>query len=403
MEESDLPEPQTGPRLRSDTKEGKVPKKVFVSGCFDMLHSGHIAFFREAASYGDVYVALGSDQTVFGLKGKTPVNSEQERLFMVQAVSYVKEALISKGSGMLDFEPELRQIRPDYLVVNEDGNIPEKQEMCEELGIQYVILRREPHPGLTPRSTTALRRRHLIPYRIDLAGGWLDQPWVSEHYPGSVITISLEPTLSFNERSGMASSTRRTAVDLWGPKIPPGDYEKLAWILFCCDNPPGTEEISGSQDAIGIVFPGLAKAYYEGRYWPTHIDRHTDELTLQFVERALHLIPLGPRREGFNVLADTKIDRDGAKALADATESCWEAIIDHDIVRFGQHFRESFEAQIAMFPNMMNKMVARLIDQYRDAALGWKLSGAGGGGYLILVSGTPIDGGVRVFARRETD
>jgi len=378
-----------------------MAKKVFVSGCFDMLHSGHVEFFREAASYGDLYVALGSDKTVFDLKGKTPVNSEHERLFMIRSVSFVKEAFISEGSGMLDFEHELRALKPDFFIVNEDGNMPEKRELCEELGIQYLVLHREPHPGLAPRSTTTLRRRHLIPYRIDIAGGWLDQPWVSEHYPGSVITISLEPTLEFNERSGMASSTRRTAIDLWGPKIPPGDYEKLAKILFCCDNPPGTEEVSGSQDAIGLVFPGLAKAYYEGRYWPTYIERHTDERTLQFVENSLYLMTLGPRRAEFDVLAGTRIDRDGAKALADATEGCWQAIVDHDIARFGRHFRESFEAQIAMFPNMMTPAVARLIRQYQDGALGWKLSGAGGGGYLILVSDKPVDGAVRVIARRE--
>ena len=380
-----------------------MPKKVFVSGCFDMLHSGHVEFFREAAAYGDVYVALGSDKTVYDLKGRAPINNEEERRFMVHSVSYVKEAFISKGSGMLDFEVELRQLQPDILIVNEDGNIPEKRELCEELGIEYLILQREPHPGLMPRSTTALRRRHLIPYRIDLAGGWLDQPWVSEHYPGCVITISLEPTLEFNERSGMASSTRRAAIDLWGPRIPAGDYEKLAKILFCYDNPPGTEVVSGSQDSIGIVFPGLAKAYYEGEYWPSRIERHADEPTLQFVENALYLMTLGPRHAEFDVLANTNIDRDGAKALADATDGCWEAILEQDIERFGRHFRESFEAQIAMFPNMMNPTVRKLIERYKDVALGWKLSGAGGGGYLTLVSETPIENAVRVIARRESD
>jgi cytidyltransferase-like protein len=377
--------------------------KVFVSGCFDMLHSGHIAFFREAASYGDLYVALGSDKTVYDLKGKTPVNNEQERLFVVQSVSFVHEAFISAGSGMLDFEQELREIRPDILIVNEDGHMFEKQELCAELGIQYLILRREPHAGLTPRSTTDLRRRHLIPYRIDVAGGWLDQPFVSRHHPGSVITISLEPTLEFNERSGMASSTRRTAIDLWGPRIPPGDYEKLAKILFCCDNPPGTAEISGSQDSIGIVFPGLAKADYDGAYWPWRIHHVTDEGALHFVESHLYLMTLGPRQAEFNVLTNTNITREGARALAEATEGCWQAILDQDSGRFGHHFRASFEAQIAMFPNMMNKTVAKLVEQYQDVALGWKLSGAGGGGYLILVSERPIDNAVRVVARRALD
>jgi cytidyltransferase-like protein len=378
-----------------------MKKKVFVSGCMDMLHSGHLEFFRQASAYGDLYVALGSDKTIFGLKGRLPVNNEMERLFMVQAISYVKHAFISKGSGVLDFEEELRSIRPDYLVVNEDGNLPEKRSLCDELGIEYVILNRKPYEELPRRSSTALRQQSLIPFRIDLAGGWLDQPWVSEHCPGSVLTISLEPTLEFNERSGMASSTRRAAIDLWGTKIPPGNYEKLAKMLFCYDNPPGTKIISGSQDSIGIVYPGLANAHYAGEYWPRRIEHIQDGPTLQFVESALYLVALGPRHAEFDVLSGTNITPAGARALADAAEKCWQAILARDIERFGHFFRMSFEAQVAMFPHMMTDDVDQLIKQYQDVAMGWKLSGAGGGGYLILVSNKPIENAVRVIARRD--
>ncbi len=379
-----------------------MAKKVFVSGCFDMLHSGHVEFFREVAQYGDVYVALGSDKTVFDLKGRTTFNSEQERLFMVKSVSFVKDALVSRGSGILDFEAELREMMPDYFVVNADGHIPEKRDLCRELGIEYVILERKPHSGLEARSTTELRQRDSMPYRIDLAGGWLDQPYVSKHHPGPVITISLEPTLEFNERSGMASSTRHHAMELWGPKIPPGNYEKLAKMLFCFDNPPGTEVISGSQDSIGLVFPGLAYAYYDGAYWPARIEHCLDEPLLHFVESSLYLVSLGPRFADYDVFANSVFDRERAKALADAAENHWHAIMSQDLLRFGRTMREGFEAQVAMFPNMMNDRVKALIDEYYDRALGWKLSGAGGGGYLILVSEKPISGAIRVIARRET-
>ena len=378
-----------------------MPKKVFVSGCFDLLHSGHIAFLREAAAYGDLYVALGSDKTVYSLKGRLPVNSEQERLYMMKAVTFVKGAFVSSGSGMLDFLPELDELKPDLFIVNEEGNTPDKQKLCEERGIEYKVLHRVPHPGLEARSTTALREINLIPYRIDLAGGWLDQPFVSKYYPGAVITISIEPTIEFNDRSGMATSTRRHAIELWGYRLPPGDDEKLAKILFSYDNPPGTKEISGSQDAIGIVCPGLNKSWYEGEYWPARIDSVNDEPVLQFVERSLYLLPLGPRGSDFNVIYNTNINRVGAKALSDATEACWEAILRQDIAGFGQHVRESFEAQIVMFPNMMNAMVAELIEQNRPRALGWKLSGAGGGGYLILVADRPVENAIQVIARRK--
>jgi cytidyltransferase-like protein len=378
-------------------------KKVFVSGCFDMLHSGHVEFFREAAQYGDVYVALGSDRTVFDLKGRPTYNSEQERMFMVKAVAYVRDAFVSRGSGILDFETELREMQPDYFVVNADGHIPEKRDLCKQLGIEYVILERKPYFGLEARSTTDLRQRDSLPYRIDLAGGWLDQPYVSKHHPGPVITISLEPTLEFNERSGMASSTRRHASELWGTKLPAENYEKLAKILFCYDNPPGTEVISGSQDSIGLVFPGLAYSYYEGSYWPARIEHRLEEPLLTFVESSLQLVSLGPRFADYDPLCNTLFDRERARALADAAERHWQAILDRDIVCFGRTMRESFEAQVAMFPDMINERVAALIEEHRERALGWKLSGAGGGGYLILVAEKPIPGAIRVIARRETD
>src|SRR5512137_1236660 len=101
-------------------------KEVFVSGCFDMLHSGHIAFLQEAATYGDLTVCLGSDENVRRLKGRFPVCKEEERQYMIRALRYVQNCIISNGWGILDFENELRQLKPDMLIVNEDGNAPAK-------------------------------------------------------------------------------------------------------------------------------------------------------------------------------------------------------------------------------------------------------------------------------------
>ena len=380
-----------------------MTKKVFISGCYDLLHSGHIAFFREASQYGDLYVAIGSDRTIFDLKGRPTVNTQEERLYMVKSINCVKDAFISRGSGMLDFIEEIKELKPDYFIVNEDGNTLEKKKLCEDLDIQYIIFKREPSEGLTPRSTTALRNIVTVPFRIDLAGGWLDQPFVSKFYPGPVITISIHPTLEFNERSGMASSTRRAAIELWGPRLPAGNPEKLSKILFCFDNPPGTEEISGSQDAIGIVFPGLNKSDYDGEYWPGKISSVQDENILKFVETSLYLIPLGPRHTGFSVLRNTFINRNGAKALSIAAEACWKSILDKDIVSFGKTLRRSYEAQTSMFPDMVTDSMEELIDQYKSVAIGWKVSGAGGGGYLILVSEQPIKNAVQINIRRISD
>ena len=125
-----------------------MAKKVFVSGCYDLLHSGHVEFFRQAAQYGDLYVGIGSDQTILGYKHHRTVYSEQERLFMVKSIRYVKDAYINAGSGVMDFVPTLDIVKPDILVVNSDGGNDEKRRLCAERGIEYVVLERVPQQGL---------------------------------------------------------------------------------------------------------------------------------------------------------------------------------------------------------------------------------------------------------------
>jgi cytidyltransferase-like protein len=137
---------------------GSNKKKVFVSGCFDMLHSGHVEFFRRASKYGDLYVSIGSDKTVRELKNRPTICSEKERLFMVGSIKYVYKAFIARGSGQLDFLKKVKKINPDYFIVNKDGDKPEKRELCRKLNIKYVVLKRSSAKGITPRSTTEIRR-----------------------------------------------------------------------------------------------------------------------------------------------------------------------------------------------------------------------------------------------------
>lgn len=131
--------------------------KVFVSGCFDVLHSGHIRFFEEAASLGDLYVSIGSDATVEDLKHCQTLYNEQERLYMVSSIRFVKEAFIAQGHGKLDFMEELQTVKPDIFFVNSDGDSPEKRQAVENLGIRYIVSNRIPKDLLPVRSTTSIR------------------------------------------------------------------------------------------------------------------------------------------------------------------------------------------------------------------------------------------------------
>ena len=375
-------------------------QKVMVTGCFDLLHSGHVAFLKEAAELGDLYVCIGSDENVYFLKGRYPVNPQEERQYLLEALSCVQAVRVNAGMGVMDFLQEMDDIRPDIFFVNQDGHTPDKARICAERGVEYVVSDRKPHSGLPERSTTSLRVECTIPYRVDLAGGWLDQPWVSKFAAGPVLTASIEPTFDFNDRSGMATSTRKKAVELWRTALPGGNPELQAKMLFAYENPPGTQEVAGSQDAIGIVFSGLNRLNYQGHYWPETIDRVQDEEILAWLEQHLYLVTLGPRQSGYKVLDNTNITEAGARALSDAAIACWDAILRRDLPAFGAAFRASFEAQIAMFPNMADAGIFELIGQYRDKALGWKLSGAGGGGYLVLVSATAIEPAIRIRIRR---
>jgi len=375
-------------------------KKVFVSGCFDLLHSGHMAFFEEAASHGDVYVGIGSDNTIMSLKNRKTTYNEDERLYMIRSLKFIKDAWINKGNGIIDFLDEIRELKPDIFFVNEDGDAETKKELCRQENIEYLVSIRIPKDNLPKRSTTSLKEKSNIPFRLDLAGGWLDQPYVSKHYPGPVVTISIEPDFEFNDRSGMSSSTRKKAIEIWGYKLPEDDPQKLAKILFSFENPPGKQEISGSQDSIGIVYPGLNKLNYDGKYWPESTDSCRDIEILKWIENHLYFIPLSPRIQNYDVLASTNINKENARDLAEATHSLWESVIKKDIKGFGEYFRKSFDAQLRMFPNMVNSEVQETINVYREIALGWKLSGAGGGGYLVLVSEEDIEGGFRIRIRR---
>lgn len=367
-----------------------MAKKVFVSGCYDLLHSGHVEFFRQASQYGDLYVGIGSDKTILHYKNHKTVYSEQERLFMVKSIRYVKDAYINAGSGILDFLPTLDIVQPDILVVNSDGGNEDKRGLCEERGMEYVVLERDPHEGLEARSSTALKKSPCqLPTRLDLAGTWIDQPYVSCFHPGWAITISLEPSFEIRERCGLSTSTRNLIKRIWPYQLPNMDPETLARLVFCFENHPEREDgiISGAQDSIGICIPGLCRHYYDNHFWPEEIETCEDEKILSWLEGHLCMIPMDPRRPGCSVVEGKDINEPKVKALASAASRCWDAIMDMDLDAFASAYAASFDAQVAMFPAMIQGCVQSYIDKYgaMDEVLAWKMPGAGGGGYLACV------------------
>lgn len=386
-------------------------KKVFVSGCYDLLHSGHVEFFQQASKFGDLYVGIGSDATYLEYKHRKPMFPQEERLFMVKNIKAVKEAYINEGRGVIDFIPTLDIVKPDIFVVNAEGGSEEKRRLCEERGIEYIELQRTPHEGLEARSSSSLKAAMQkqddgneevkgIPTRLDIAGTWIDQPYVSVHNPGWAITVSLEPTFEVRDRCGLSTSTRNIIKKIWPVKLPKMNPEMLARLVFCFENSPERTEghVSGAQDAIGICVPGLCRHYYDNNFWPKKIEICSDEMTLRFLEQHLVMVPLEPRKPGCSVVEGKDITPEKVKALADAADACWDAIMRRNLDDFAAAYRASFEAQTAMFPGMLNpayightnqdnSFIGEAIAHYSSMpeVMAWKFAGAGGGGYMALV------------------
>ncbi|HEY5234445.1 MAG TPA: adenylyltransferase/cytidyltransferase family protein [Verrucomicrobiae bacterium] len=133
-------------------------KKVVVTGSFDWFHSGHVRFLEEVSAHGDLYVIVGHDANIRLLKGEGhPLVPQDERRYVVGSIRFVKQSLISSGDGWLDADPEIKKLQPDIYAVNEDGDKGGKRGYCERLGIEYLVLKRIPAPGLPRRSSTNLR------------------------------------------------------------------------------------------------------------------------------------------------------------------------------------------------------------------------------------------------------
>jgi cytidyltransferase-like protein len=374
-------------------------KKVLVSGCYDLIHGGHVAFFKTAAQYGKLYVAVGADSNLLLLKGKAPYFSQDERVYMVNAIRFVEEAFIASGSGMLDFEPDMERIRPDIFIVNSDGHTSEKEILCKKLGVEYKVLERIPEEGLPARASSFTKKELQFPYRICIAGGWMDQPWVSEIYPGSVVVAQLWPIIDFNDRSGMATSSRSIAVDIWGNQYPNGDPIKNAKILFGAENPPGSKYISGSQDHIGLLNPGISRLYYNGNYWPEQIDSTVDKETCEWLSKVLHLIPLEPRPIGYDPIKEKNLTKEIVKELGDSGEQCWQSIIKRDTIGLGESMTKSFLAWKKMLPYTVPEYVMKEMEEKYFSNYAGAITSGCGGGYVVVASEKEIANAIKIKIR----
>ena len=375
---------------------------VLVAGYFDLLHSGHIRFLEEAATFGKVIVSLGSDANSIASKGKLPVCSEGERKYMLEAIQFVSRVEIAEATGPLSFEEHLQAFQPDWFIINSDGHSADKQACCEKHNVQYKVLERLPKVGFTPRSSTELRAVDQIPHRLDLAGGFFDQKKLNAFVPGAAVICNIE-TMTLADRAGMSSSTRKVIRELFGNRLPTNHGEQeLANIILAYEN-FDQEYISGATDAYGLVFSSVCRFTFHNSYRPHSIEKIHHGETLDWLERHLFLQHTGERPEGYQVFDGREsFPSELLHEYAETSNATWEAIQEQDLDQLIQCVNQTRRIQHRLIPGYISDSIADTLTQIESNGMGAKLMGAGGVGYIMVVAQTQPPNTERITIRRES-
>ena len=248
-----------------------------------------------------------------------------------------------------------------------------------------------------------------LPYRLALAGGWIDQPFVSKlnpSPPGSMVVVAVEPQFWFMERAGICIGTRNIAARLWGHALPDADPAQLVRDLYNAEN-AGKPEPSGSQDMIGLVYPGVNRLDYDFRHqggvFPRHIESSNDPQVASWLERVIHILPVNQRPEGYNPLEIKNLDPHWIARLGVSGRTCYDAIISRDIAALGASMNECMLCWQTLLPGTVRHRTIQidlpgLLKYYQSRYPGAMYSGCGGG-YLYVVSDTPVPGAFHVKLR----
>jgi cytidyltransferase-like protein len=369
-------------------QSNKNIKKVLIAGFFDRLHPGHIVFIKKATDYGSVYISLGSDDNLRKTKHREPVFNQSERKLMLKNIKGVVDVNISKGEvGPLSFKKYLNKIKPDIFIINEDGHTKDKLEFVESRSIKYIILKRTVNNEIRKHSTTELIKSvDNIPHRLDLVG-FYDQIKLNKKLPGNVILANIK-TLSLKDRSGMSSSTRNIAKKIWNCNYP--NYltkKEIASYLFELENKIDSKYISGVVDQIGISYEGINRLSFDNSYWPYKIETIKTKEICKYISKYLYLIHLGERPKKYDVFdGREKFTKSNLEQHQNISNNCWRSIKTKNIVGLGQSLTEMHSICKKMIPGYESEKIRLKIQNIQNKSLGAKLMGAGGYGYLLVVS-----------------
>ncbi len=249
-----------------------------------------------------------------------------------------------------------------------------------------------------------------IPHRLQLAGGWIDQPFMSRHNPkppGSMVVVQIEPDFRPMDRSGIASGTRQIAMKLWKGKLPSRPPGELVRELYEAEN-KGKAEPSGSQDMIGLIYPGVNRLDYSfaanGGVFTSHIESCSSPRVAKWLGNVLQLIPVEPRPEGYSPLGIKDLKPAWVARLGQSGRDCYDAIRRRDLTALGASLNLTMKCWEKLLPQTVRHPLIKvdlvgLLKVYQQRYAGAMYSGCGGG-YLIVAADEPVRGAFKVKIRK---
>jgi cytidyltransferase-like protein len=346
--------------------------RVFVSGCYDILHAGHVQFFREAKALGThLTVTFAGSEVLWIHKQRRSSLPDDHKRALIAALDMVDEVIVTRGLDEgLDFKEDFLRLKPDILAVTEDDKYgPLKRALCAQVGARYVVLPKTP-PQFTPVSTSEIVRwikaPTEAPLRIDFAGGWLDVPRHARA-GGYVVNCAISPTVSLRN---------------WPYERQAGLGGSGAWALL-----NGKDGVSSELDlGVGWQDPAIIRegglcVWHSGAK-PT-LEIKTDGALLRG-RLALYWTGHGH---------DTPAIADGARdyaAIFRASLTAREAVWKNDLTLLADAVRQSYAVQRAegMSPLPGDAAAAAQPALAACAPLAWKYCGGGFGGYAAYLFST---------------
>jgi hypothetical protein len=245
-----------------------------------------------------------------------------------------------------------------------------------------------------------------LPYRIALAGGWIDQPFVSRHNPsppGSMVVVAVHPDFRFMDYCGIGTSTRKVAQRIWGEQIPARPLPQLVRELYFEENRDAAAP-SGSQDMVGLVYPGVSRIDYdfrhEGGIFPVHVESTIDAAVAEWVQGVINVLPVAQRPPGYDPLEVKNMDPAWVKRLGDCGRACFDAIVTRDLHGLQDSMNVCMAAWATLLPSTVRHRTVTvdlegIMRHYQEIYGGAMYSGCGGG-YLFVATDRDVPGSFRI-------